>query len=664
MPTAATYIFDLRISFRYVPTNMDQHHRAWREVFNRASKMLFHATEGQMQLGKLTVSHDSRGTANADVFVEYSDDPAARAHATTGGYYSNVGSIKLYNNHAHYPYSIVHELGHYVMSLADEYETMFGAPAICQPDARSGACIMQFGREYGERFERGSWIAGDVTEFCCDANHGPGTAQRNDACWSTMHQTHSNLVIPRGLPSGATLANHQEVTWLRVQDTDRFVIVLDDGLPFADSAVNEGLFTGLTMLARVLSMTDNQVSFVGLGGQVLAPWARADDSLIKSLWESDGPQQFQPRIVLSSLQQVGELIAGQDLLAANQRILLLSSGVEAPDDFDPWAAVRSLPLPQVHAITSSTSGEVSTLDQIARQSRGRLSLFDNAENDDAARSHAAFAVLANLNAIDNVELVELSSYLLPACKERTDAAWSPTRRPIDLRATEIGIDVPVLIEHGSSRAIFAIHYSRGESFHIQLIDPTGFPVPLKKDGIDYDTPADVPYRLAAIPWPIVGKWILRIYRMSARRDSLLTVLAASKNANLHIRWDVQQPADDRSLEITASVYYQGMIERIDPPIVQITNRDPESASREKIDVVLRPRHFVSADLDHSVYQPNGIYSATVPVPRPGAYEVRIRLASNGAHHPAASGMLHATTDWRGEELRPFVRVDQKVVVVR
>ena len=90
----------------------------WRCAFTKASELLHNATEGQLQFGKIFVTNDGLGLANADYRVV---DVGDRAFATFGGFGQAGRSVTLPPYVQTQVLSLVHESGHHVFGLGEEY---------------------------------------------------------------------------------------------------------------------------------------------------------------------------------------------------------------------------------------------------------------------------------------------------------------------------------------------------------------------------------------------------------------------------------------------------------------------------------------------------------------------------------------------------------------
>ena len=131
---------NLKVTFKFsaTPTVIDE----WEKSFKRASKILFHATDGQLQFGNINYTVVS-GWYTADALLFEGD-----------GLSSTGDKMYLCGDERYSPFTIIHELGHYAFCLGDEYQIAGGAvgSAYCSNDASTGHCIMEHHHTDGDCF--------------------------------------------------------------------------------------------------------------------------------------------------------------------------------------------------------------------------------------------------------------------------------------------------------------------------------------------------------------------------------------------------------------------------------------------------------------------------------------------------------------------------------
>jgi hypothetical protein len=127
--------FDLFVSFEYDP---DENNVAqWRRCFEHASKLIFDATHGQMQIGKIVYSVHRSGAESADAWILFKEGLSGHIGGRLGEIQSHM---KICQDEKLRPYVIVHELGHYALHLGDEYDGLMGSAPVCTKDASCHAC--------------------------------------------------------------------------------------------------------------------------------------------------------------------------------------------------------------------------------------------------------------------------------------------------------------------------------------------------------------------------------------------------------------------------------------------------------------------------------------------------------------------------------------------
>lgn len=277
---------NLSVLFTYDEGNPE----SWRSLFEAASKLLYQSTQQQMQLGTITVYVNTpqvRSTADIIINNDYEggrayvlglgqlDRPAtfSQTHASTSG--DALGQL-----------GFVHEMGHYMFGLYDEY---LGAqrqrvassryPLIPSPGKnyfcvvpRYGGttCIMDAGTTTSSRFR---------TFFCDATNHVPGYVRdeladldglqtvyvtkqqlyRAKSCWDYMvtlcqERYQVSMTSPDGRPSVST-AGLQPLTYVVADASPRLVLCLDRTV-------------GSTRLSEVKAAASSLLDGLRLGGKV------------------------------------------------------------------------------------------------------------------------------------------------------------------------------------------------------------------------------------------------------------------------------------------------------------------------------------------------------------------------------------------------------------
>ncbi len=220
--------FNISISIRYNASaaTLD----ALKMRFQQASELLFDATDGQHQFGKIFVCNNSRGGKNADFWIRNDID---RSYVPGSCVFPNPGlgkkdcrimqteknTLNDSNANADGRHVIVHEFGHYAYGVRDEYVGPSGT-AECLAAPFTPASLM-------ENF----WLR-DISEFCVSSNHDPDgdTRQeqsRGESVWETMSGFFSDLTVPTGLPTDAPPSGAGTIEWIVLEPETRLVLVID-----------------------------------------------------------------------------------------------------------------------------------------------------------------------------------------------------------------------------------------------------------------------------------------------------------------------------------------------------------------------------------------------------------------------------------------------------
>lgn len=256
---------NLSIMFTYRETDAD----AWKPVFEEASRLLYNATNGQLQLGEVHVLNCSFDKDGADVWVLSGNHGAFANVLALGG----LGHIYISQTHesttppALGQFGVVHEFGHYGFGLYDEYKggaipaalaLAGGGPGgspggglvgdrgeqtmatlvpnqFCVTDLDPVACLMDGGTTVAPNNAR--------TEYCTHVAGGLSTAHNEgtqfgdsifinaqqlyngESCWETIFRT-VGLEPPSDVDT-ADPAGLEPIDWVVAPPYNRVMIVLD-----------------------------------------------------------------------------------------------------------------------------------------------------------------------------------------------------------------------------------------------------------------------------------------------------------------------------------------------------------------------------------------------------------------------------------------------------
>lgn len=161
--------------------NFEYHESApqdWHPLFREASSLLFNASEKQIKISKVIFYNHCKAAQNkADIRIHRDQNPQD-ARSNGDGLGRAKSRIRLSQRHRTVTTTgagdrgqvgLVHELGHYVFRLLEEYRDKNGAGSFCIATSGQPASIMDAGT--GRKNLR--------TEFCSAANHRTGMTEQD-----------------------------------------------------------------------------------------------------------------------------------------------------------------------------------------------------------------------------------------------------------------------------------------------------------------------------------------------------------------------------------------------------------------------------------------------------------------------------------------------------
>jgi len=253
--TEALYKLNLILLIDYDAS--DERIGEWEDKFNEASELLYNSTEGQMQIGTVKVFINEPSVENiADIVIDNEED---KAWANPHGFGLKGSKVQLFDDDLkpHGEVTIVHELGHYVFNLLDEYkgykfngeewvhveQSDFSSDARCTGKSSDPASLMDASRTVNKR--RTEWCTPDSDEDW-NTEHNPGYIdddgtewenvqehERHQSCWETIKDYCESkykilMEIPKDEPSTVTPPNHEDIEWVVLSGEPRTVIAIDN----------------------------------------------------------------------------------------------------------------------------------------------------------------------------------------------------------------------------------------------------------------------------------------------------------------------------------------------------------------------------------------------------------------------------------------------------
>ena len=316
-----THKFDLLLSIQYNASAADQDQ--WRQAFQRASRLLYDATDGKHQLGTIFVCLNSLGGDRADAWIL---GTGGTSHSPPAALGSSGDQMTLHVQERFHPLVIVHELGHYIYGLYDEYLHADGSEdGKCLGHTETflpigAACIMEASNRDGERYDpqTQTWTPGVISEFCGSAEHTTDNQQHlinHQSCWGTMVSRYEDLAPA---PTAAVEAppTATRINWVVLDQAQRFVLLLDHSASMTTPKMSEAKF-GAHWWADALLSTDALavVSFANTATVNLALQTLSD------------AQRTAAHTAIDSITPAGEASIGAGLRAALQEIE--SSGTQS-----------------------------------------------------------------------------------------------------------------------------------------------------------------------------------------------------------------------------------------------------------------------------------------------------------------------------------------------
>ncbi len=219
-----------------------------------------------MQIGTVKVFINESDVSDIKNIADIVIDHKGYAHANVHGLRVKGKKVHLYDDDLedHGEVTIVHELGHYVFNLKDEYEgyyydekekewvfqspnnkgEKFPTPARCTGESSDPASLMDASHTY--HVDRTEWCTPNNDGKNWDTDHNPGltdddgTEWENEqehehhmSCWETIYHYCMDkygilMEIPEVELSTETPPNHEDIEWIVLSGEPRTVIAIDN----------------------------------------------------------------------------------------------------------------------------------------------------------------------------------------------------------------------------------------------------------------------------------------------------------------------------------------------------------------------------------------------------------------------------------------------------
>jgi hypothetical protein len=546
--------FDLVLSLRH---NADAARiEEWERSFRHASEILYDATDGQMQFGRVFVANNSRGTAEADGFLMEAEGTSFTTPPIPG-----LGTdglhVVLMGDERRKPFIVIHEFAHYAFGVWDEYED----PTQCTNDTSTNACVMEWGWSQGDQLTAdGTLIPGVISKFCTPDNHDPdgGTEQEamnGESCWETLVDNYPDVTMPMGLPGGPEPGGHEDIDWVVLADVSRFSLVLDRSGSMSTGNAIAGVRYGADYWVRYLAQTGDELSVVKYNHTATDI---LDNMLLTGATDLDPTLDGIAAITASGTTNIGgALQRGMDQIlspgsqAATQVLILFSDGLHNtgtnPATVLPVLVENGI---RVYTIGFGPGADQALLQTIAEETGGRFEQIDAApDSADAQLEIQNYLIEVSGVVRDGSGIVTMVPGLLdepPEAMVEEASKISALRyskadlekikaRPFHFRARPLGVDHRAFIEAGSKQATFVVSHLIGTEVTLHLVRPDGSIVdPAADPSVSLVDPKGIPYTFYVVKKPMPGMWVMRVSRAQRRKPIPYKVFAFSDNPTLRL----------------------------------------------------------------------------------------------------------------------------------
>lgn len=449
-------IVDGKLNLGVMLTYREADPDSWKPLFEEASRLLFNATDGQLQIGTVRILGCSADKRDADVWILSGTGGALSTFLGLGG----AGHIYLSQLHksvtepVNGQFGLVHEFGHYGFGLYDEYkgpppppqqqfakggieeQTTESSPyQYCTTDQDSIACIMDGGSTILPNNMR--------TEFCTSADgilstrHNSGTevdgtfyqnaqeALNHESCWQTIARVRG-LIPPQAVDTSDP-PGLQPIDWQVAPELDRLVICLDrsfsmfarpDNITIAKQAAE--LVTDLLHERKTVTVDSSEVTIEGehLGVVTFA----SDDSIpfpfreitgqatkdsakaaIDAVRLAPASHPMSTDLALGLQTSLDQIRGEGGVPSCSEAILLLSDGGQSAGG-DPRSIIPALQERgvRVYSLAIGEDADSSFMKELADSTRGTFYRINSAEEV----SDIATKVAGDIRAAGTMQAVE------------------------------------------------------------------------------------------------------------------------------------------------------------------------------------------------------------------------------------------------------------------
>ena len=628
------YLIDLAVTATYDTIALG-HKLRWRRSFEFASGLLFGATNGKMQFGKLYFVNNGTPTSDDDISLK---NLSGSSFTTEINPQPFCGQITLMLHVMKEPICTVHEIGHYVGTLGDEY---LGTLRVCQNNPATHQCIMEFSRDFGLQLDNSGEIAKvqpchAVNQFCSSIHpHVPLPLPTNNAqeskhrqsCWKTLKQVYPKLVMPTGVP---IVNKIHPIQWIELTPISKYAIAIPAHPTFAPPPVEKAIKIAVKEWVSRLAATGDQLALV-MGSQGVIRQMRAilpgEVAQLYKLIDASawGAGNAQRMVIQNALDQFnGDL-------AAHQRLLLVQAG-NSPDD----ASTLPTNLAEKRVtLEATTVGRGAFADQLeAWEQSSKWVTQQNFPISNADLPKYAFSLQNEL--IESYfynspgyGIVDLRWGSLPATQNAAFAATSGNGsiNPIEgalelfLQLGDKGIDFPVWVEQDARSVSFLLSEPETSHIELSLIAP---------DGTEISVPArtDLPIHAFDRTQNVSGRWIARLRSTKIGPQLPFFLMAAVNNRELRTKTHIEI-SPQRNIHFRLQAIHTFPIDYVDA-VVDILRLAPDEENVGEIyrSLPLRRDRALNPSTQMMTEVSSGLYRGEIEL-EPGSYVAIFRAHNHG-----------------------------------
>lgn len=189
LPTNALVSFNLLVSVEWDASQSELIN--YRDRFLDTSELLYNATDGQFCIERVSVVDNARHWDSADIRVHASINQ--KSYATLNGGAGSGGRVTMNPIDTFFPGTLMHELGHYLFGVRDEYKEASGwdpanGSARCTLASTSTNAAFTDGGDKDSCLMRGARFE-TMKKFCSGHSANPhvdGTKQGSVDCWTDI----------------------------------------------------------------------------------------------------------------------------------------------------------------------------------------------------------------------------------------------------------------------------------------------------------------------------------------------------------------------------------------------------------------------------------------------------------------------------------------------